>query len=313
MRIEQLVYFTQVVKYGSINAAAEKLFITQPALGSAIRALEKELGYPLFNKDARGSHLTKWGEQTYLVALEMLEQQEKFKYIKQAFQQTPSENLTGKLNISTIKTLSLNTLPQVISIFSAACPEVELSVIEYNTMDAIQQLKNGGSDLALINVIQHTPTLDPLKDFEPDYHLEPLWDEKLYALMSSKFDISKKRTISLQQLQEKPLAGCAFSFDDYLQSSFIEEFNLFPKVAFRASNFDLVQEYIINTNAFGFAFISSTKNIEKTFRKEISLLPVKENVVARFYAIYHKGSPQLKQIETFLNILLDFCDSENYS
>ena len=58
MRIETLQYFIEVAKSKSINAAAEKLYISQPALGIAIKNLEKELGFPLFERSHNGVKLT---------------------------------------------------------------------------------------------------------------------------------------------------------------------------------------------------------------------------------------------------------------
>ena len=41
MTLQQLKYMIEIVNSGSMNAAAEKLFITQPSLSSAVRELER--------------------------------------------------------------------------------------------------------------------------------------------------------------------------------------------------------------------------------------------------------------------------------
>ena len=48
MTFLEIEAFLSIVQHGSFSAAAEKLYITQPALGRRIRALEEELGYALF-------------------------------------------------------------------------------------------------------------------------------------------------------------------------------------------------------------------------------------------------------------------------
>ena len=45
MTFLEIEAFLNIVQYGSFSAAAEKLYVTQPALGRRIRALEEELGY----------------------------------------------------------------------------------------------------------------------------------------------------------------------------------------------------------------------------------------------------------------------------
>lgn len=55
LRIHQLECFIAVAEHGHITRAAQSLFMTQPALSSQIRALESEIGLPLFSRHARES------------------------------------------------------------------------------------------------------------------------------------------------------------------------------------------------------------------------------------------------------------------
>ena len=58
MTLQQLNYVITISEIGSINRAAEKLYVSQPSLTSAIKELEKELGIVLFNRTGRGVTLT---------------------------------------------------------------------------------------------------------------------------------------------------------------------------------------------------------------------------------------------------------------
>lgn len=62
MNIQQLRYVVATVEHGSMTAAAAALFVAQPALSRAVRALERELGVALFAKAGRGLVLTTDGE-----------------------------------------------------------------------------------------------------------------------------------------------------------------------------------------------------------------------------------------------------------
>jgi DNA-binding transcriptional LysR family regulator len=62
MNIQQLRYVVTTVEAGSMTAAAATLFVAQPALSRAIRALERELGTALFARAGRGVVLTGPGE-----------------------------------------------------------------------------------------------------------------------------------------------------------------------------------------------------------------------------------------------------------
>jgi len=61
MTLQQLNYVITISQSGSINRASVKLYVSQPALTSAIKELEQELGIVLFNRSARGVTLTAEG------------------------------------------------------------------------------------------------------------------------------------------------------------------------------------------------------------------------------------------------------------
>ena len=58
MTLTQLKYVITIAECGSMNKAAELLYVAQPSLTGAVKELEKELGFPLFNRSGRGVTLT---------------------------------------------------------------------------------------------------------------------------------------------------------------------------------------------------------------------------------------------------------------
>ncbi|KLN63422.1 LysR family transcriptional regulator [Vibrio sp. VPAP30] len=58
---KQYRYFYEVARQGSIKAASDKLFISQPSLTTAIKKLEEQLGTDLFVRKSKGVELTEYG------------------------------------------------------------------------------------------------------------------------------------------------------------------------------------------------------------------------------------------------------------
>ncbi len=92
MTLQQLNYVIAISEAGSINRAAERLYVSQPSLTSAIKELEKELGIVLFNRSGRGVTLTAEGadflpyaRQVYGQYLNLLEKYGKAGERKQKF------------------------------------------------------------------------------------------------------------------------------------------------------------------------------------------------------------------------------------
>ena len=61
MTLKQLEYFLEIARMGSVSKAAQMLNISQPPLSMQLKALEDELGVPLFNRTKRGLEITPEG------------------------------------------------------------------------------------------------------------------------------------------------------------------------------------------------------------------------------------------------------------
>ena len=68
----QLKAFVAINRYGSFTAAADSLYITQPAISKRIAALESQLGTPLFDRIGRNARLTESGQQLLPLVEKML-------------------------------------------------------------------------------------------------------------------------------------------------------------------------------------------------------------------------------------------------
>ena len=61
--LQQLRYIIEVAECGSINAASQQLYVSQPTLSTTIKDTEQELGISIFNRTNRGITLTNQGTE----------------------------------------------------------------------------------------------------------------------------------------------------------------------------------------------------------------------------------------------------------
>ena len=96
MTLQQLHYVLVIAEAGSLNRAAEQLYLSQPSLTSAVRELEKELGIVLFNRSGRGVTPTQDGAEFLLYARQLYHQYESLmdKY-------SGGKNIKRKFGVST--------------------------------------------------------------------------------------------------------------------------------------------------------------------------------------------------------------------
>ena len=74
MTIQQLFYVIAITKAGSMNKAAENLFISQPTLTKSIKELENEIGFTVFARSGKGVTLTPEGREFIIYAKQVSQQ-----------------------------------------------------------------------------------------------------------------------------------------------------------------------------------------------------------------------------------------------
>ena len=136
--------FLTVIRRGSISAAAEELYITQPALSRRIQTLEEELGYPLIQrqKGVRSVQLTAEGQAFLPLA-------RKWQLLWKETSAIADPRRRPVLNVSAVESVSLYVLPPVFQRFLAeeAC---RLSFHSYHSREVYSYMESGLMDLAFV-------------------------------------------------------------------------------------------------------------------------------------------------------------------
>lgn len=124
LSLYKLEIFASVVQAGSFSAAAQRLYMTQPAVSQHIQDLEKSLGTPLFIRGRRGVTLTPPGETLYEYTLQIL------RLVARAESEvTDVENLSeGQITIGATPGVSTYLLPEWIRGFREQYPNLNVSL-----------------------------------------------------------------------------------------------------------------------------------------------------------------------------------------
>lgn len=129
----------------SYREAAEKLFITQPALTKQINLLEQELDLSLFERDNHGAKLSEEGEMLYRNALLLDEQINHFLCVAKKIR----TGKTGNLNIGYTSSF-LNIIPDIINAFNIQYPNININLVEMSSIQQEQELLKGRIDLGFM-------------------------------------------------------------------------------------------------------------------------------------------------------------------
>ena len=122
MTLTELQYIVAVAQEGHFGRAADRAFVTQPALSLAIKKLEDELGIAIFERRKNEVVLTPMGEQIVTQAQRVLEEADR---ITQLAAQGKNQ-LLGPLRFGVIATVGPYLLPDLVPQLHKRAPQMTL-------------------------------------------------------------------------------------------------------------------------------------------------------------------------------------------
>lgn len=144
MTLAQLKYFVKVAQNGHLTQTAKELLIAQPSLTQAIKKLEEELGFSLFEKKGRVLFLTKEGKEFLPYAITVVESLHK----AEQMQDLIYKRYTGNIRFAYTRPMSPNYIPNLIRGFFFKNENKKINIESYSAATAviINDLKNDKID-----------------------------------------------------------------------------------------------------------------------------------------------------------------------
>ncbi|MEG1038277.1 LysR family transcriptional regulator [Pseudomonas sp. NUPR-001] len=184
----QLKAFHAVALHGSFTRAAERLFLTQPAISDQVRKLEERFGVLLFHRNKRSVQLTDLGERLLGIT------QRLFACEAEAHEllQDSRALQTGTLVLAV--DAPVHVLPQIAQ-FCQQYPGISVKVETGNTDESLLRLFNYQADLALLG-----------RDVDDERLLcVPMRSDPMVAFVSRHHPWADRESISLADLDDTPI------------------------------------------------------------------------------------------------------------
>ena len=149
MDLKELEYIVTIAEEGSINKAAQKLYLAQSSLSQFLARYEAELRTKLFVRTGAGIRPTPAGEIMVRNARQMLRQYHRVRAeLQEALQPSSGRILFG---VSSFRGAAL--IPPVLKRFQTEYPAVEVHITEMNSVELRKRVAAGDLDMALIAVL----------------------------------------------------------------------------------------------------------------------------------------------------------------
>jgi DNA-binding transcriptional LysR family regulator len=148
--VRRLGHFLAVAEEGHFGRAAARLGISQPPLTAQIQALERELGVQLLHRTGKGARPTRAGEALLPLARRLAEGAGQLELLARELR----AGRHAPVALACVTSALFDYLPPLVRGLQSARPSSAIAVREMDTADAVEALRRGEVDLALLRLDQ---------------------------------------------------------------------------------------------------------------------------------------------------------------
>lgn len=293
MEFRQLEYFLTVSKLHSFTAAANKLFVTQPTITNAVRALEEELGIRLFDRSQKGVVLTAEGE-VFLTHVQHV-----MTNISTALAEMNDLKLLGRgfVRVVVSPLLMPHFFPGIYAAFKQEYPSLELQLREESFQAAQKLLDDDEADFAFIPVLRQPERIAELVLFTADFAV----------YVNRRHPRSRGAAFAVRDLLDEPLALCEKdSFVQDVITAECEKNGFRPKIVYAsnhlASLFGLVAANLA---------VAVLPEQPYPLPDAVAALPLRPAVQVDFCLAHKKDRYASIAAQTFLNFMRQYVNVKN--
>ncbi len=294
MNLQQLITFSTVISEGSMTAAAEKLYLTQPAVSQQIRNLEEELGVSLLDRGSRHARPTVQGQLLYDYAKRIIALTQQ----AQVAIQTMGEGVKGTLRIGTLNSLGLQLISPAIGTFMKHNPKISIALVYKDGAEVFKSLKRGELDVAI------------LPDVESEYgeHPEgieahPLIRDEMWLVGSGR-DTTIPEEASIEDLASRPYMRLTERYEGFEKqlSEALQRHGIELKPSFETNNVGTLKRLV--EAGLGWGFLPShaiRKQVRMGRLTVVDFADVRYSVNVQYYG---RKTPETEQaIDVFYRSL----------
>jgi DNA-binding transcriptional LysR family regulator len=242
MLLAQIEAFLTVAERRSVSEAAGVLYVTQPALTTRIKNLERELGVQLFVRTPRGMRLTAEGRAFRSHAQRAVQALAEGRQLLREL----GEGRVGELLVGAAPAISTYVLPLVLRRFQGAFPNVHLIVRTGHSEEILEMVLREQVQVGLVRELPHPAT-----------SARPLYEDEIVLVVHPAHRFAAESSIAVAELADERLILFDRTSSYFvLTSAFFREAGVVPRGVMELDNVDATKKMV--EQDLGIAFLPYT-------------------------------------------------------
>jgi len=290
MTLSELKFIIAVAKEKNFRRAADKCFVSQPALSLAVKKLEEELNVKIFERSRTEVKVTPVGQKIINQAIVVLDEANKLKDISSVGQ----EQLKSPLKVGLIYSVAPYLLPLIIPVLRKKTPKMPLDVEENITKNLESALKSGSIEAAVIALPFDIPGTECI----------PLYDEEFNVVVPSNHAWAKKKEIIAKDLSSEKVL--LLNNEHCFSKQVVEACPDLSKKSevLQGNSLETIRNMVASN--LGISVLPKTATAINYNNPLVKIIPFKNPVPFRRIAIaYRKSTVRMEAIEKFVLALKD--------
>ena len=239
LNFNQLRVFCLAAKYENFTIAAQKLFITQPAVTAQIKQLEADCNLRLFKKRGRKVYLSNEGKALYPYVRRLFDYEKELEDVIEDMR----ELKRGVLRLGTTKAYARYFMPLIITRFREAYPDIKVHLDEGSSQDMTLSLVSFQNEIAIIAKAQG----------HPDVCFLPLSMEELVLITSPGHALAGRKEVPFAQIAGEPIIMKAVgSGTRRLVNQLFEKHGCTPEILMETSNTEFIKQLVQRGDGISF-------------------------------------------------------------
>jgi DNA-binding transcriptional LysR family regulator len=299
LSLNQLRAFYFATKCGSISKAAERLFISQPAVSMQIKALEQRYNVTLFAGKGRNRELTEFGKKLFTISERI------FGLIEEADELLHPDLTVSShiLKIGSTKTLVRYLLARYISRFQEAFPNIQIQIDEGSSGEMVQSVLENRNDLVIAGRVPYDRKLKVI----------PFIQDEVLLLAAPGHRLCERDGVTVEDLRGENLilrekgSGVRMLIEKIFAAT-----GVVPSTFIETGNVDFIKELVaIGKGITMLARMGVDQDMGKGLLKAI---PLRDGpFILDIDIVLHRERKLSRADEAFLNVLLAGARTETES
>ena len=270
----------------NVTKAAERLYISQPALSYRLKNLEKEFGAKIVLRNTTGVVFTHQGEYLLNYALKMLTQLTSAK----EHIQNMENKIQGTLRIGTSAIFAHYELPEILKGFLESYPDVDISLKTGLSSQINKMLQKDEFAVAILRG-------------------DPFWPEEKHMLQEEHICLTSRNVIKFHDLPRLPRInyGTDSSLREMLENWWLEIFPCPPNITMEVDSMDTCRQMVLHGLGWAILPFIGLKEHDSLYTQELQWRDGTP-VLRRTWMLYRNSSLELSAVHAFVNYIKTYYD-----